>query len=115
MRAEFLHQTFEQTFRMLEQGDVVYSDPPYIPLSATSNFTTYSKESFGPAQQERLVELSAIAATSGSPALISNHDTSISRQLYKKSDIIDFDVQRLISSKASTRGMAPELLAIYAA
>jgi DNA adenine methylase len=113
-RCEFFHQSFESTFAMLKDGDVVYCDPPYVPLSATSNFTSYAKDGFGPELQIALANAARVAAKKGHKTLISNHDTDWARQIYSSAKRIEkFDVQRLISSKASTRGMAPELLAVY--
>jgi len=115
-RCDFVHQSFESTFAMLKEGDVVYCDPPYVPLSMTSNFTSYAKDDFGPALQIELANAARAAAKRGNKTLISNHDTDWARQIYASAKRIEkFDVQRLISSKASTRGMAPELLAIYEA
>jgi DNA adenine methylase len=114
-RAEFLYQSFEDTFALAEDGDVIYCDPPYIPLSATSNFTSYAKEAFGPDEQQALADAAAKAARRGCPTFVSNHDMPFARDIYAGARIESFEVQRLISSKASTRGMAPELLAIYGA
>jgi DNA adenine methylase len=87
-----------------------------VPLSATSNFTSYAKDGFGPDLQIALANNAHAAAKKGNETLISNHDTDWARQIYASAKRIEkFDVQRLISSKASTRGMAPELLAIYEA
>lgn len=94
-------------------GDVVYCDPPYVPLSATSNFTSYVKEGFGFAQQKRLAELARECAARGIPVLISNHDTPEAQALYRGARLASFPVRRLISSKASTRGHAQELLAFF--
>ena len=114
-RCEFHHQSFEETFAMTEQGDIIYCDPPYIPLSATSNFTSYAKDGFGPELQILLADLAADAARNRKPTLVSNHHTPWALEIYADAHIEKFDVQRLISSKAATRGMAPELLAIYSA
>lgn len=114
-RCEFHHQSFEETFAMAEEGDVIYCDPPYIPLSATSNFTSYAKDGFGPEMQLLLARLARDAASNGNPSFVSNHHTPWALEIYAGARIETFDVQRLISSKAATRGMAPELLAIYGA
>ena len=46
--------------------------------------------------------------------LISNHDTEVTRELYKKADyIIDKKVNRFISAKPSSRVQVSELLAVY--
>jgi DNA adenine methylase len=112
-KADFVCQSFEKTFEMVEAGDVIYADPPYVPLSATSNFTAYAKEAFGPNEQQLLAECARSSASKGCATLISNHDTPVSRALYHDAEVHAFGVQRLISSKASTRGAAPELLAIF--
>jgi DNA adenine methylase len=95
------------------QGDVIYCDPPYVPLSVTANFTSYAPDAFGFAQQKALAEKARECAARGVPVVISNHDTAESRALYQGAEIHTFEVQRFISSKASTRGNAPELLAIF--
>lgn len=110
---EFVHQDFLTTMSQAEVGDVVYCDPPYVALSATSNFTSYSTGAFGSTEQTALAEKARECASRGIPVVISNHDTVESRAIYRDAEIHSFSVQRFISSKASTRGTAPELLAIF--
>lgn len=110
---EFAHLDFLTTMSRAERGDVIYCDPPYVALSVTSNFTSYSAGAFGFAEQKALAEKARECAARGIPVVISNHDTPDSRALYHGAEIHSFAVQRFISSKASTRGNAPELLAIF--
>lgn len=110
---KFVHQDFVTTMSQAETGDVIYCDPPYVALSVTSNFTSYSAGAFGFAEQKALAEKARECAARGIPVVISNHDTAESRALYHGAEIHSFTVQRFISSKASTRGNAPELLAIF--
>jgi DNA adenine methylase len=112
-RIEFVHRDFVSTMSEAREGDVIYCDPPYVPLSVTSNFTSYSSGAFGFAEQKALAEKARECAARGIPVVISNHNTADSRALYQGSEIHTFEVQRFISSKASTRGNAPELLAIF--
>lgn len=109
----FESQDFLTTMSQASSGDVVYCDPPYVPLSVTANFTSYSTDAFGFAHQKALAEKARQCAANGIPVVISNHDTPTSRALYNGAEIHSFDVRRFISSKASTRGNAPELLAIF--
>ena len=44
--ARFVHLDFATVFNDLLIGDVVYCDPPYVPLSKSSNFTAYSAGGF---------------------------------------------------------------------
>lgn len=110
---EFICCDFREVFKSLTFGDVVYCDPPYLPLSATSNFTNYSGSNFSVKDQYDLASLSKIASNHGVNVIISNHDTELSRELYNESEIKFFNVQRYISCKGSSREEAPEILAIF--
>lgn len=109
----FAHSDFTSAFESAEKGDVLYCDPPYVPLSSTSNFTSYAKDAFGTDKQILLADLAEAARRKGCRVLISNHDTPFTRELYCSARIASFGVMRLISSKASTRGEARELLAVF--
>ena len=50
-KATFVCEDFETVMNSLEQGDVVYCDPPYVPLSQTAHFTSYSAGKYDLAQQ----------------------------------------------------------------
>jgi DNA adenine methylase len=116
--------SFEETMKKADAETLVYCDPPYFPLTATSNFTQYSdKSGFGPEMQEKLAVAAAQYAMRGAVVLISNHDVSACRELYekvakshglKKVDFRDFGVPRFISSKGKDRGHeARELIAVF--
>lgn len=111
--ATFVMQDFRESFRQLRPGDVVYCDPPYVPLSTSSNFTAYSSGGFSEQDQIDLASLAEEARGNGHQVVISNHDTPFTRDLYSKAELIRLKVRRSISSKASTRGFADEVLAIF--
>lgn len=90
--------------------DFVYFDPPYVPLSRTSNFTDYSITGFGEAQQQRLAELLRELGRKKIPALLSNSDCAATRALYEGMSIGEVRVARLINSNGSGRGRVSELL-----
>ena len=104
---------FIDTMNMAESGDVVYCDPPYVPLSKTANFTGYTKAEFTLVHQQQLSEAAIKLMEKGVSVVISNHDTEFTRMIYDQAKIHYFDVQRFISSNAETRVKAPELLAIF--
>jgi len=86
-------------------------DPPYVPISDTASFTDYTSDGFTMEQQKLLAKM---AEESRCKFLISNHDTEVTRELYKKADyIIDKKVNRFISAKSSSRVQVSELLAVY--
>ncbi len=113
-RARFVHMDFVGIFDMLRAGDVVYCDPPYVPLSASSNFTTYSAGGFDMSQQSTLAKLAQLATQQGVPVLISNHNTHFTRNAYQHADNIKrLHVRRFISCQGQKRQNAAELLALF--
>lgn len=113
-QAHFCHQDFAGTMAAAGTGDVVYCDPPYAPLSATANFTSYSTEGFGAAQQHKLAEIAGWLRQRGITVVISNHDTPFTRTLYAAADEhLYFGVQRHISCDGANRSKAEEVLAVY--
>ncbi len=111
--ATFLLSDFVETMANAKEGDVVYCDPPYVPLSATSNFTDYTQDGFGGKEQEQLAISAQKLRSRGIPVVISNHDTVFTREIYASARIEAFQVQRFISRDAGNRGKAAELLASF--
>jgi len=91
-------------------GDVVYFDPPYVPLNPTSNFTAYTSEGFGLQQQKELAETFKMVASTGACVILSNSDTPIVRELYKDFEILTVSARRNINSKGDARGKINEVL-----
>lgn len=113
-RCEFVVADFITTLSATVPGDVVYCDPPYAPLSATANFTSYSEDGFDLARQRQLAEEVQRAAQRGVPVVISNHDIPNTREIYATADRLEFfNVQRHISCDGANRTKAAELLAVY--
>lgn len=113
MRAEFIHHDFRQTFAQAKQGDVIYCDPPYVPLQKHTKTIAYTKKVFNEADQIELAELAKQTAAKGIPVLISNHDTEFTRAHYKDAIIECFKVSRLINSNTGGRQPVNELLALF--
>lgn len=113
-KATFKHADFVKTMKAAKPGDVVYCDPPYVPLSPTASFTTYSPGGFGQHQQIQLAELAVDLSKNGVTVVISNHDTEFVHRAYAKAEIQKFNVQRFISCDGTKRGKAAEVLAIFA-
>ena len=112
--AQFRNSDFVSTMENARMGDVVYCDPPYVPLTSTSNFTSYTTAGFGMKDQQKLADMAQVLQNRGIPVIISNHDTDFTRTAYSSAQLDYFKVQRLISSNGSNRGKANELLAIFA-
>jgi DNA adenine methylase len=114
-KVEFFNTSFsdEALYKNVSSGDVVYFDPPYIPVSDTAYFTDYAKEGFTYDQQIQLAELAESLCNRGAKVIVSNHNTPVSRELYKKAQIYPIEVGRSISAKGSSRKKASELIAVY--
>lgn len=107
-------EDFRKTMSGLGKGDVAYCDPPYFPLSATANFTSYSGMSFGIEEQRELADLAERASAKGARIIVSNHDVPAARELYKGAkSLVEVVIRRNISCNAGKREMVKELLAIY--
>ncbi len=109
--AVFESLDFREIMDRATEGCVVYADPPYDPLTATSNFTTYSAGGFNKKDQVDLVRLARQLAERGVPVLLSNHATPFIMNLCREADINTFDVRRFIS--CADRNLAREVLALF--
>ena len=110
-RCSFVFQSFDKTIESCTEDDVVYNDPPYVPLSKTSSFVSYNIDGF---TNEQHKELTKLAEKSKGLFLISNHDTEFTRNLYcNADDIITKKINRSISGKAMGRKQVTEILAVY--
>lgn len=112
-RAILSSMDFETVMNKAKYGDVIYCDPPYVPLSNTSNFTSYSAGGFDNDKQTRLALVAQKAAKRGIPVLISNHSTPFTKKIYENAITIELSVRRLISCNGSKREHAKEILALY--
>ena len=112
-RAIFKVSNFNNIMGKAKQGDVVYCDPPYVPLSASANFTSYSSGGFVMEQQQQLSNIAETLAQRGIPVLVSNHKTKDTEEFYKNAHRQYFKVRRFISCNGSKRKHAGEVLALF--
>ena len=102
--------SFTNLTARVRSGDLVYLDPPYAPLTATANFTSYSKEGFGVELQTALRDVCVDLDSGGVKFMLSNSYTPLVLDLYKKFNIDCVLSPRAINSKASRRGPVPEVI-----
>ena len=105
---ELVASGFTEALERAQQGDHVYCDPPYVPLSETARFTAYCSSPFGLEQQLALAGAALTAARRGAKVVLSNHDLPVVRDdLYPLADgfrhVDRMQVSRAISRKASSR------------
>lgn len=92
------------------KGDFAYFDPPYDPVSKTSNFTAYTKDVFGKDQQIELSEHARALRKLGVLVMLSNNDTTFIRSLYSDFCIDNVKCGRSINSKGDKRGKVDEVI-----
>lgn len=101
---------FERAVDKAKKNDFVYFDPPYYPLSSTSNFTSYSETDFLKDEQIRLQKVFASLDKRGCFVMLSNSYTDFIRNLYKGYRQIVVMAGRAISCKGEGRGKIKELV-----
>lgn len=115
-KATFVCENYRDTFNRAQNGDVIYCDPPYVPLSKTASFTSYAGNGFGLDEQADLANAAEETVDKHKQAtvLISNHDTIWTRKIYEHANKIKkLNVARTISQKGTGRKKVGELMALY--
>lgn len=101
---------FEKAVESVGTGDFVYFDPPYIPLSETSAFTSYTHEGFNYEVQVRLRDCVKRLDEKGAFVMLSNSSSPLVEELYKDFIVHKVDVTRTNGAKASSRGKISEII-----
>ena len=108
--ARLLCNKYDATTAEAKEGDFVYFDPPYDPVSKTSNFTAYTKDAFGKEQQKKLAAHARELRDQGVQVMLSNNDTPFIRELYADFCVDNVKCGRSINSKGSKRGKVDEVI-----
>nr|DAT58720.1 MAG TPA: Cytosine specific methyltransferase [Bacteriophage sp.] len=94
-----------------EENTFCYFDPPYLPVSDTSDFTAYTKEGFGKEETDELfVALNFLNTTQTVDWMLSNSDTEYTRTSLEDYDIQTVSARRNINSDGNKRGKINELI-----
>lgn len=108
---------YKKSASFIDKHTFVYFDPPYRPLSLTSNFTAYTKNEFDDTCQQELSQYIKKLSASGVYVVASNSDPkntdpddNFFDDLYFGMEIKRIYATRLINSNAKARGKISELL-----
>jgi DNA adenine methylase len=110
--AQLRVQSFEEVLGAAQPGDFVYFDPPYHPLSETSNFVGYTRHSFTLADQTALFNTFSTLHKQGVKLMLSSSDCPFIRELYQGFEIITISAPRSINSNGQKRGNISEVLVL---
>lgn len=116
-RVEILNGDFEETFEHALGNTFFYFDPPYRPLSDTSSFNDYAKETFNDDAQIRLKKYCDRINKAGFHFMLSNSDCKGKNEddnffdaLYHAYQIERVWASRSINSNPQKRGKLTEIL-----
>ncbi|HDH0806959.1 TPA: Dam family site-specific DNA-(adenine-N6)-methyltransferase [Klebsiella variicola subsp. variicola] len=112
-KAIFMHSDFRLSIRSAVYASddaVIYCDPPYIPSSATANFTAYGKPFTLDDHRSLVTNLLNAHRQFGTRAVISNSDTPETREIYSAFNLHALSVRRSVSAKS--RDMAGEVIGV---
>ena len=101
---------FDIVLKNARRGDLVYFDPPYFPISKTSNFTGYTKDGFFEKEQEKLMRTFKTLDSRGCYVLLSNSNSELIADLYAEFEPEIVHANRMINCKADKRGKVEELI-----
>jgi DNA adenine methylase len=110
--AELTHSDFETACEDAARGDFVYFDPPFVPLSPTSSFTSYTKGDFLHKDQLRLKWCADRLWKRGVAVMLSNsaHDWVVGAYEGSHYRVERTPARRAINSKGDRRGAIDELI-----
>lgn len=104
------HCSFVAAEKRVNPGDFCYFDPPYVPASASANFTSYTADGFGHEEQQALASLARRMRARGVRVMLSNADVPLVRSLYHDFTIDTIMAARAINCDGGKRGKVAEVL-----
>lgn len=104
-------QPFAAVLDTAIEGDLVYFDPPYVPLSTTSSFTSYARDGFGLSDQQHLADVARELDRRGVFVILSNSSTPLVEDLYRGFRLREILAVRAVNSKGDGRGRVREIVA----
>ncbi|MCC8120155.1 MAG: DNA adenine methylase [Bacteroidales bacterium] len=116
-RVEIQCGDFAKTLDFATENTLYYLDPPYKPLSDTSSFNSYVKESFNDNEQIRLRDFCNIISERGAKFILSNSDVKgkdpendFFDELYQNFNIRRVLATRMVNANPEKRGKLSELM-----
>ena len=105
---KILCMDFEESVKDAKVGDFVYFDPPYD--SDTSTFNNYTEDGFGKEEQRRLARVFRELDSRGVYVMLSNHNTTLVKELYDGYNIHVIEAKRNINANGNKRGKVEEVI-----
>jgi len=109
--ANIRNEDFTSVLGAASPGDLVYCDPPYVPMSATADFAEYSAAGFDRSDQERLLAVARELDERGVWVVCSNSGVTYDRYVAAGFHVDREGATRAINSDAGARGEVDEIIA----
>lgn len=111
--AQITHGGFVDAVKDAKKGDLVYFDPPYVPLSSTSSFSKYARSDFGEGEQRLLAATIDDLVGRGVYVVLSNSSAPLARHIFQDSlNLFEVKANRSISASGASRNKVNEVLGI---
>ena len=104
------NKDYDDILKGLDKSSFVYLDPPYHPISESSNFTGYVQGGWNIFDQVRLREACDDLTSRGIKFLLSNSASDFIKDQYSEYNISVVKATRTINSDAEKRGEVDEVL-----
>lgn len=101
---------YNDVLKTLDKNSFVYLDPPYHPISESSNFTGYIQGGWDAFDQIRLREVCDELNAKGIKFLLSNSSAQLIKDQYTQYKIENVKANRAINSNGANRGEIDEIL-----
>jgi DNA adenine methylase len=102
---------FREALSNVGEGDLVYLDPPYIPLSSSSSFSQYAKANFNEKNHRELAQTIKILKKKKAFVILSNSDTRLTREIFGSIlKLHQISMHRSISASAGSRKSVNEVI-----
>lgn len=116
-KVEIVCGDYKESESFIDENTFVYFDPPYRPLNATSNFTSYTENDFSDKEQVELSEFVSRMRKKGAQIVLSNSDPKNTNsedeffdRIYSSYTIRRVEATRMINCNSASRGRIKELL-----
>lgn len=109
-KIQISNSDYEVILRDIPANSFVYLDPPYHPVSETSNFTGYIQGGWNESEQLRLRDVCNKLNANGVKFLLSNSASDFIKEIYSAYNIKTVQANRAVNSISSKRGQVDEFL-----
>jgi DNA adenine methylase len=109
--AQILTGDFMGVKPYIKEGDFVYLDPPYVPVSETANFVSYTEVGFDANMQKQVRNLCRYIDSVGAYFMVSNSTAPFVHELYEEFNVDVVSFNRSLAENRKTNAKTSEVLA----